>query len=316
MTRGRMCHAYAKTREHYSLYADYAMVRCTEWDHECHAKGGLPVKVTEEDGALRLYCFACAANDDVRETDFERAERVLTAELFAKCDNASFADWSNEPMRDYVETTSGPEQRSAEDARAIAKARTLWSQGVENHEVILRYLETRGLNPALNGHIRFRRDKKNRRKGWMMGQVINRHGEHTATTNKAFDLQSYTRWPDEDWVRWTQGRFQGGVIPLYPWQKVIGLAEGIETAWSVAALTGIPCQAVHGTWYGATYLPPIVEEVIIFADRGDKGERDAAKGAAIFKRKGLRASVQCSKPFGDFNDVLIKTQNIQKETEQ
>lgn len=103
----------------------------------------------------------------------------------------------------------------------------------------------------------------------------------------------------------TFGILGDGAVRLSRAGRMLGLAEGIETAMSAKALFSLPVWACLGAGrLGAVALPDEVEEVAIFADRGEVGERMAEQAATIYGRQGRRAHVVLPDDgFGDFNDM-------------
>ncbi len=60
---------------------------------------------------------------------------------------------------------------------------------------------------------------------------------------------------------------KGSAIPLAEHDGVLGVAEGIETAFAATALFGVPCWATINTTIMAQWSPPDgVREVVIFGD--------------------------------------------------
>lgn len=59
---------------------------------------------------------------------------------------------------------------------------------------------------------------------------------------------------------------RGAAIQLYKPNKTLAIAEGIETASAVHEITGLPCWAVLSASGMKTFIPPIIDNLIIFAD--------------------------------------------------
>src|SRR5215207_11118604 len=75
-----------------------------------------------------------------------------------------------------------------------------------------------------------------------------------------------------------QGRWRGGAVRLAGYNKVLGIAEGIETALAAAALFELPCwAALSDSGLSSWTAPDEVSEVIIF---GDNDENCAGQAAA------------------------------------
>ncbi|WP_416832781.1 MAG: toprim domain-containing protein [Erythrobacter sp.] len=86
----------------------------------------------------------------------------------------------------------------------------------------------------------------------------------------------------------------------------LGLAEGIESAMSAYALTGIPVWATLGNErFGIVSVPESVTELHLFVDHDAGGELAASRGLAAYAHEGR--TIQVRKPSShdtDWNDEL------------
>jgi hypothetical protein len=86
----------------------------------------------------------------------------------------------------------------------------------------------------------------------------------------------------------------------------LGLAEGVESAMSVYALTGIPAWATLGNErFGLVSVPESVTELHLFVDHDAGGELAASRGLAAYASDGR--TIQVRKPSSrdtDWNDEL------------
>ena len=86
----------------------------------------------------------------------------------------------------------------------------------------------------------------------------------------------------------------------------LGLAEGIESAMSAYALTGIPVWATLGNErFGLVSVPESVTELHLFVDHDAGGELTASRGLAAYARDGR--TIHIRKPSSrdtDWNDEL------------
>lgn len=86
----------------------------------------------------------------------------------------------------------------------------------------------------------------------------------------------------------------------------LGLAEGIESAMSAFALTGIPVWATLGNErFGRVSVPESVTKLHLFVDHDAGGELAASRGLAAYAREGR--TIQVRKPSSrdtDWNDEL------------
>ena len=101
------------------------------------------------------------------------------------------------------------------------------------------------------------------------------------------------------------GRFGRGAVRLGGQGRTIGLAEGIETALSAAALFGIPCWATLGTErFGRVALPADTDALMLFLDNDAGGRRAEALAREAFDHR-LRITAHYPPlPGDDWNDVL------------
>ena len=84
----------------------------------------------------------------------------------------------------------------------------------------------------------------------------------------------------------------------------LGLAEGIETALSATALSGVPTWAtLGGSRLPNITIPRTGKTVRIFADGDAAGEHAARRAADKYEADGKRVILHRPAPqFGDFND--------------
>jgi len=106
--------------------------------------------------------------------------------------------------------------------------------------------------------------------------------------------------------RLTTGCLGDGAVRLGPADKVLGLAEGVETALSAMQLTGVTVWASLGSArLHRVELPAEVKEVHVFVDNDDPGRVAAKRTADVHTRAGRTVYLryppdQC----GDWNDFL------------
>jgi putative DNA primase/helicase len=101
------------------------------------------------------------------------------------------------------------------------------------------------------------------------------------------------------------GRFGAGAVRFGGSASRLGLAEGIETALSAAALFGVPCWATLGTErFRRVALPAEVRELILFLDHDGGGRRAERVAREAFAHV---PHIKChvpERPGDDWNDVL------------
>ncbi len=99
---------------------------------------------------------------------------------------------------------------------------------------------------------------------------------------------------------------EAAVRLLPPASGKLGLAEGIESAMSAYALTGIPVWATLGNErFGLVSVPESVTQLHLFVDYDAGGELASARGLAAYAREGRTIQVRRpSTPGTDWNDEL------------
>ena len=107
--------------------------------------------------------------------------------------------------------------------------------------------------------------------------------------------------------RITKGPLGTGAVRLGAAQRIMGVAEGTETALAAMILSGMPVWASLGSKrLHSVELPPIVEEAYIFSDNDAPGQEAAEKAAKVHTDLGRRVEIR--RPpvgFTDFNDWII-----------
>lgn len=107
-------------------------------------------------------------------------------------------------------------------------------------------------------------------------------------------------------ARMTHGHLGTGVVRLAGAGANLGLAEGVETALSAMALSGVPCWATLGAHrLAGVTVPQTVREVHIFGDDDDAGRLGAEKAAERYTSAGLKVLLRWPPTgFADWNDYL------------
>jgi putative DNA primase/helicase len=153
---------------------------------------------------------------------------------------------------------------------------------------------------------------------WENGQSIGRHPALVADVRDSAaelvtmhltyleDGQKYTRHEPRKILSPLTAR-EGCAVRLMAATDVLGIAEGIETALSAAAIENLPVWAALNTSLLAKFEPPAaLERLVIFADRDEAGLLAAGR---LMER--LQGRIRCElrvppAPHKDFNDVLTQ----------
>lgn len=101
---------------------------------------------------------------------------------------------------------------------------------------------------------------------------------------------------------------KGAAIRLMPHEGLLGIAEGLETAFAASSLFGVPCWAAVSAGMIAAWEPPSeVREIVVFGDNDPKFAGQAAAFALAHRLAvgGRTARVELPGPSGaDWNDML------------
>lgn len=103
------------------------------------------------------------------------------------------------------------------------------------------------------------------------------------------------------------GKLGAGAVRLFDAKDgKLGLAEGIESAMSARALTGIPCWATLGNErFGIAAVPESVTELHLFVDADRGGQIAAGRGFEAYAADGRIIRVRRPSVVGsDWNDAL------------
>jgi phage/plasmid primase-like uncharacterized protein len=193
-----------------------------------------------------------------------------------------------------------------------AKAQQIWEDAdAASNTLVEQYLHGRGITLALPVDLRFApqcyHGPTDSKHPAMLAAVRDACGDVVAvhrtflddTGNKA-DFRGHPN-------KMTFGPIGGAAIRLAPPGPVLWLAEGIETALSVAELTGKPCWAAISCGGIRQFELPAtlgVKKVCIAADGDDEGQKAARHAVKRFLTVGVDARYDVAPDGKDFNDVL------------
>lgn len=200
----------------------------------------------------------------------------------------------------------------AKPPRADARALALWRDAVPAAGTLVeRYLRTRGITCAIPPSIRFLKDTKHPegRLPAMLAAVTRAPSRKIVAVHRTFLAPNGSGKAPAKPERMDLGPVGGGAVRLAPAGGHLAVAEGIETALSVAQATCVPTwSALSAGGIFALILPPLphARTVTICADADDGGAGlDAVHKAAerwSFEGRTVRIALP---PLGtDFNDVL------------
>ena len=174
---------------------------------------------------------------------------------------------------------------------------TIWQATVEAHETVVdEYLNRRGiyLRPPM---LRCRLDRRS-----MVAAVQAPDGKIIAIQQTWLTSEG----EKTSAKRLTTGNLGAGAVRLGSVSRVVGLAEGVETALSAMQLTGVTVWASLGaSRLHNVELPPEVEEVHVFVDNDGPGRTAAKRTADVHVRQGRKVFLRSPpEQCGDWNDFL------------
>jgi putative DNA primase/helicase len=199
---------------------------------------------------------------------------------------------------------AGPLPRFAPELRRIdtpmpdVGALAIWQATVEAQETVVdEYLDRRGiyLRPPI---LRCRLDRRSMVAGVQApdGKVIAIQQTWLNSTGEKATAK-----------RLTTGHLGAGAVRLGAVARVMGLAEGVESALSAMQMAGLTVWASLGaSRLYSVELPAEVEEVHIFVDNDEPGRTAAKRAADVHTHLGRHVYLrsppdQC----GDWNDFLL-----------
>jgi len=103
----------------------------------------------------------------------------------------------------------------------------------------------------------------------------------------------------------------GGAVRLAVPDRILGIAEGIETTLSAQTVTGIPCWAALNASLLTKWQPPEgLQHVVVFGDNDANfaGQRAAFELARRLQSDRLQVSVCIPGAYKDWNDVHVAVQ--------
>jgi putative DNA primase/helicase len=109
----------------------------------------------------------------------------------------------------------------------------------------------------------------------------------------------------------------GSAVRLMPPDEMLGIAEGIETAFAASILFKIPCWASLNTSLLKTWEPPAgSDRIVVFGDNdlnfaGQAAAYEQARKCA-FANKEVEVRIPAS-PGDDWNDVFLATMNSETQ---
>ena len=265
-------------------------------------------------GTKGMAC--CPAHDDrTPSLGVSLGRQAILFHCFAGCDQQSvLAALAREGFEAPAlfsgsATTNEPESTSTRKPSAVALR--IWRDAQPLRASPAKaYLESRGIlaaSPALRFHPRTPLGPKGRARFLpaMIAAVSLDEGpiaiHRTFLSTEASGKAAFEK------PKRALGALGEAAVRLFaPVSGKLGLAEGVESAMSAYALTGIPVWATLGNErFGLVSVPESVTELHLFVDHDAGGELAASRGLAAYAREGRTIHVRRpSSRDTDWNDEL------------
>ena len=247
------------------------------------------------DGRVLVHCFAGCSQEAV-------IGALKAAALWPE--GRVIAD----PSYPSYLTTPADGMTNRDERRRREAARTIWAEAAPIAGTLgERYLRSRGIIAPLPPTLRFAR-LKHRPDGRIKPAVVCalQDGRNRVTAiQRIFLRPDGLAKTDAEPKKPTLGPMGDAAVRMGPAGRVIGLAEGPETALAAQQIFSLPvwCSCGAGRMK-AVAIPDGVRAVYIFADAGKPGIDAAIAAADTFEHRGLEVVIQAPRD-GDWNDVLM-----------
>ncbi|UIP07019.1 toprim domain-containing protein [Erythrobacter sp. SDW2] len=274
----------------------------------CESRGG------KWSGTKGMAC--CPAHDDrTPSLGVSLGRQAILFHCFAGCDQQSvLAALAREGFEAPAlfagsATTNEPESTSTRKPSAVALR--IWREAQALRASPAKaYLESRGIlaaSPALRFHPRTPLGPKGRTRFLpAMIAAVSLDKGPIAIHRTFLSTEASGKAAFEKPKRALGALCEAAVRLFAPASGKLGLAEGIESAMSAYALTGIPVWATLGNErFGLVSVPESLTELHLFVDHDAGGELAASRGLAAYARDGRTIHVR--KPSSrdtDWNDEL------------
>ncbi|MBY6265549.1 hypothetical protein EI613_27045 [Azospirillum sp. 412522] len=263
-------------------------------------------------------CFGCGAYGDVIDLlrrldglDFAAAVEALSGERPALRRNTAL-EFERRMMAATEEYTAaaGRGWEPDEDERArMEHARAIWFNARPIAGTVAEtYLRWRGIRLPLPPTLRFAPAlwHATARREFPALVAAMQDGAGTITAVQRIYLTPDGRGKlDVSPRKKGKGPMRDGAVRLARPGRVLGLAEGIETALSARQIYSLPVWSANGAGrMHSVALPDGVEHVVVFADAGETGLAAAQRAADLFAGRGLLVDIEAPLE-GDWNDALM-----------
>jgi putative DNA primase/helicase len=274
----------------------------------CESRGG------KWSGTKGMAC--CPAHDDrTPSLGVSLGRQAILFHCFAGCDQqtvlSALAREGFDATSLFSGSTSADHREQTRTRKPSAAALRIWREAEALRASPAKaYLESRGIlaaSSALRFHPRTPLGPKGRTRFLPAMIAAVSLDEGPIAIHRTFLSREASTKAAFDKPKRALGALGEAAVRLFaPASGKLGLAEGIESAMSAYALTGIPVWATVGNErFGLVSVPESVTELHLFVDHDAGGELAASRGLAAYARDGRTIHVR--KPSSsdpDWNDEL------------
>ena len=258
------------------------------------------------DGRVLVHCFAGCTQAAV-------IGALRSAGLWG--DGAALAEDPSYPGR----LTTLPDGLPSQDERQRQeRAREIWRAAQPIAGTLGEaYLRARGIGGTLPPTLRFAprlfHSADRRKKPAVVCAIQNGQNKVTAI-QRIFLRPDGLAKTDAEPTKPTLGPMLDGAVRMGRPGRLLGLAEGPETALSAQHLFSLPVWCSCGaSRMKKVAIPAGVEVVYIFADAGRAGIDAAIETSTVLEHQGFETVIQAPKD-GDWNDALRENDVLREET--
>ena len=274
----------------------------------CESRGG------KWSGTKGMAC--CPAHDDrTPSLGVTLGRKAILFHCFAGCDQQSvlsaMAREGFEVTRFFSGSSAENQLKSPRMGKPSAAALRIWREAEPlGASPAKAYLESRGIlaaSSALRFHPQTPLGPKGRTRFLPAMIAAVSLDEGPIAIHRTFLSSEFSTKAAFDKPKRALGALSEAAVRLVaPASGKLGLAEGIESAMSAYALTGIPVWATLGNErFGLVGVPESVTELHLFVDHDAGGELAASRGLAAYAQEGRTIQVRKpSSPDTDWNDEL------------
>ena len=260
----------------------------------------LSIRDGDNEGCVLVFCFAGCSSDRV---------------IAALC---ALGYWQGDRhATDPADEAEGQRracERETEEAKRRSAALKLWREAVPAMgSPVESYLRSRAITLAPPPTLRYLAAAKHTPTGLIFGAMVAAiatpdrkiSAVHRTFLNAEGTAKASVRDP-----KLALGRIGPCSVHLGRAASALAICEGIETGLSFMQMTGISTWCACGSWLERVAVPPVVERIIVAADRGEAGERAAEKAAGVHREAGRLVEVRFpAVGIKDWNDQLRAATN-------